>query len=212
MTSAPGGILAWAATVRILSPSTMTTALAMTLWPSQSLLNRMALVAAAAGRAMFSRDARRKIPKGRIDVLWLQDTLRIGEGTRASIQQPRDRVRIVRHQDGPIPEIGRDPLAARRFQLARVVLVNVIRVLEYMPGQHRHHIVIRPHGARRAQLPDSGERCGRGGFASDSTLSDHRFCIRNLLLRDLLDQAVRIFQNPQRLRPRDGIANLDGRR
>src|ERR1700677_3706328 len=48
MVCTPAGIAPLAATLRILSSSTITTAFAITRWPSQSLPNLMALVAAAA--------------------------------------------------------------------------------------------------------------------------------------------------------------------
>src|ERR1700722_15233065 len=61
MTGTPSGTGPLEVTLRILSSSTITTAFEMTVWPSQSLPNRMALVAAPAFRQTASVTTRRTL-------------------------------------------------------------------------------------------------------------------------------------------------------
>src|SRR6516162_7647178 len=68
MTSAPAGALPFAATLRILSFSTTTSAFAITRWPSHNLPNLSALTAASASSETATRSATTSAPNLNISI------------------------------------------------------------------------------------------------------------------------------------------------
>src|SRR5579862_2368658 len=67
-------------------------------------------------------------------------------------------IRIVRHDDGVIAVGGADLHSAGGFELAGMVLVNVIRVLKHVAGEDGDDVGLPIDRPRGGQLANSGER------------------------------------------------------
>ena len=100
--------------------------------------------------ALPARVGRRTGQAGRIDHAALKALL---------IQQPRDLVRVVWNHHRLVAEGRLELVAVRRRQLIRVVLVDVIRVLQQVPCQHRHDVGVRGNHPGRPQLANPRQRC-----------------------------------------------------
>ena len=91
---------------------------------------------------------------------------------------------------GTIAEPRLDRTAFGILQLAGVIAVNVVRILQHVARQHRDHIVVRSNHSRRGQLSNSRQRRRRGRLAADAASPDDRLGVRDLLLGHFFHHAA----------------------
>jgi hypothetical protein len=80
-------------------------------------------------------------------------------------------------------------------------LQNDVGILEDMPGENRHDVIVRPQFASLSQAPDSGQRSCGGRLASNSISANLSLCFENLFVGDIEYKALREVQRAERLSP-----------
>src|SRR5207248_1742080 len=84
--------------------------------------------------------------------------------------------------DRAVTEGRLDLRAAGRFELASVIAVDVVRILQDVAGENRDDIGIARNYTRGGEFANSRERRRRGWLAADAAQSNDRLRVGDLLL------------------------------
>src|SRR5258708_36948435 len=116
---------------------------------------------------------------------------------------------MIWHNRGPVAERRLNQPPTGSLQLACMVTIDVVWILEQIAGKHRDDIRVTAHDARGGQFSDTGEGRRRSGLAADAGLPDHGFGVSDFLFADLLDSALRFTHLFEGFGPRNRVPDLD---